>query len=206
MLVIGLTGSIGMGKSTAAARMRARGIPVFDSDAEVHRLYSGKAAPLIEAQFPGTTEKGVVDRAKLADALLEDPERFAQLEAIVHPLVREGQRDFLRTQAAVRAEMAVLEIPLLFETGADELVDVIIVVSASKDVQRERVLDRPGMSEAKLESILARQMPDSHKRAHADFVVDTNGPIAESEAQVDAIIAMLATREGEAFERCWVRA
>ena len=145
MLIVGLTGSIGMGKSTAAAHLRARGFPVFDADAEVHRLYAGgKAVELIERAFPGTTAGGVIDRAKLSAALLAQPQRFADLEAIVHPLVRDAERAFLRDAKARGIEVAVLEIPLLFETGADKLVDVSVVVSAKPEVQRERLLKRPG--------------------------------------------------------------
>ena len=144
MLIVGLTGSIGMGKSTAAAHLRARGVPVFDADAEVHRLYAGgEAVDPIERAFPGTTTHGGVDRAKLSAALLAQPERFSELEAIVHPLVRNAERSFLREHAERGTELVVLEIPLLFETGADELVDVTIVVSAVPEVQRARLLQRP---------------------------------------------------------------
>ena len=203
MLVIGLTGSIGMGKSTAAARFRERGIAVFDADAEVHKLYEGPAAATIEAAFPGSTADGRVDRQKLAQALIADPSQFARLEAIVHPMVREVQRQFLRAEAAGGAGMAVLEIPLLLEAGGHSRVDVVIVVSAPPEMQRERVLARPGMSLEKLEQILARQLHDSEKRARADFIVDTGGTIAESAAQVDKIIESLQGRRGEAYAKHW---
>jgi dephospho-CoA kinase len=203
MLVIGLTGSAGMGKSTVAAHFRSRGIPVLDADAEVHRLYEGAAVPLIEAAFPGTTAGGKVDRAKLSAALLNAPRDFARLEAIVHPLVKAAERAFLQRSLADRAAMAVLEIPLLFETGGDARVDATIVVSAPAAVQRERILARPGMTAEKLDALLARQMPDAEKRARADFVVDTGLPLAETLAQVDRIIDTLRGRQGSAFQQYW---
>ena len=203
MLIIGLTGGIGMGKSTAAARFRANGIAVLDADAEVHRLYAGPAIPLVEAAFPGTTGPAGVDRTKLAAAVLADPAGFKRVEAIIHPLVLEAERAFLHAAKARGATMAVLEVPLLLETGGDKRVDVVIVVSAPADVQRQRVLQRPGMTLEKLGQILLRQMPDAEKRTHADFVVDTGGAFAETEAQIDRIIATLRTRSGTAFERAW---
>jgi len=203
MLVVGLTGSIGMGKSTVSERFMARGIGVWSADAEVHKLYDGAAAALIEAAFPGTTSDGKVDRDKLTAVLLRDPAGFNRLEAIVHPLVEAGERDFLRREWSRGARMAVLEIPLLFETGSDERLDVTIVVGATASVQRQRVLERPGMTPDKLDAILARQIPDAEKRRRADFVVDTGLPIEESLAQVDAIIALLQNREGTAYCRFW---
>ena len=203
MLVIGLTGSIGMGKSTVAARLRALGIAVCDADAEVHKLYEGPAVAAIEAAFPGSTTGGKVDRQKLAQALIADPSRFARLEAIVHPMVREVQRQFLRAEAGRGAGMAVLEIPLLLEAGGHSRVDVVVVVSAPPEMQRERVLARPGMSLEKLEQILARQLHDSDKRARADFIVDTGGTIAESAAQVDKIVESLQGRRGESYAKHW---
>jgi dephospho-CoA kinase len=203
MLIIGLTGSIGMGKSTAAKRLVALGLPVCDADAEVHKLYRGKAVAPIEAAFPGTTTPAGVDRQRLAAALLADPSGFKRLEAIVHPLVFEAERDFLRVEADRCAPMAVLEIPLLFEGGGERRVDVTIVVSAPADVQRRRVLERPGMTPEKLDQILARQMPDAEKRRRADFVVDTSKSIAESEAQIDSIVARLQGRVGTAYAAHW---
>ncbi len=203
MLVIGLTGSIGMGKSTIAARIRELGIAVCDADAVVHVLYAGAAVAPIEAAFPGTTVDGRVDRGKLGQALIADASGFRRLEAIVHPLVQAAERAFLHEQAAAGADMAVLEIPLLFETGGDRRCDVVIVVSACAEVQRARVLERPGMTAERLESLLARQVPDEEKRRRADFVVDTNGPLEESLGQVDAIIASLRGRAGTVLERCW---
>jgi dephospho-CoA kinase len=203
MLVIGLTGSAGMGKSTVATHLRARGIPVCDADAEVHELYEGAAAPLIEAAFPGTTAAGKVDRQKLSAALLREPAGFERLEAIVHPLVQAVERAFLRESFAQGAAMAVLEIPLLFETGNDSRVDVTIVVSAPPDVQRERMLARQGMTEEKLGALLARQLPDAQKRKRAGYVVDTGGTIPETLAQVDRIIEALKARQGMAYRRYW---
>jgi dephospho-CoA kinase len=203
MLIIGLTGSIGMGKSTAAAHFRLRGIAVCDADAEVHRLYAGAAAPLIEAAFPGTTGLEGVDRARLAAAVMRDPAGFKRVEAIIHPLVRDSERTFLRREKDRGAAMAVLEIPLLLETGGDANVDVVVVVSAPADVQRQRVLQRPGMTADKLDQLLARQLPDADKRARAHFVVDTGTTLAETEAQIERIIEQLQGRSGTAYERCW---
>lgn len=203
MLIIGLTGGIGMGKSTAAARFKANGIAVLDADAEVHRLYAGPAAPLIEAAFPGTTGPAGVDRARLAAAVLADPAGFKRVEAIIHPLVLEAERAFLRAEHQRGARIAVLEVPLLLETGGHARVDAVVLVSAPADVQRQRVLQRPGMTAEKLDQILARQMPDADKRKLADFVVDTGGTITETEAQIDRIIATLHTRSGTAFARAW---
>lgn len=203
MLIVGLTGSIGMGKSTAAARFRENGIVVFDADACVHELYSGRAVPLIEAAFPGTTEAGKVDRQKLAAALLEDESRFAMLEAIVHPLVRAQEKKFLQNEFRGGAEVAVLEIPLLYETGAENTVDVVVVVATDPKTQAKRVLERPGMTLEKLGQLLARQMPDEEKRSRADYVVDTGGSLSQSRAGLDSIIADLKNRRAEAYQRHW---
>ncbi|MBU2580317.1 MAG: dephospho-CoA kinase [Alphaproteobacteria bacterium] len=203
MLIVGLTGSIGMGKSTAAARFRENGIAVFDADACVHELYSGRAAPLIEAAFPGTTAAGTVDRQKLAAALLEDKSGFEKLEGIVHPLVRAEERKFLHREVSREAEVAVLEIPLLFETGAEKTVDVVVVVSTDPETQATRVLERPGMTRERLAQILARQTPDEEKRARADFAVDTGASLSHSRAEIDSIIAGLNGRRAEAYQRHW---
>jgi dephospho-CoA kinase len=203
MLIVGLTGSLGMGKSTAAAYLREHGVPVFDADAEVHKLYEHEAVAPIEAAFPGTTVDGRVDRARLSASLLAAPQRFPELEAIVHPLVRACERTFLRRAAARGTAIAVLEIPLLFETGADQLVDATIVVSATPELQRERLVKRDNLSREKLEGLLARQMPDAEKRRRADFVVDTSGAVAASRAQLDVILAQLKDRASGAFERHW---
>lgn len=199
MLVIGLTGSIGMGKTTAAKRIADHGIAVFDADAEVHRLYEGDAAPAIEDAFPGTVIDGRVDRARLAEAVLGDTEKLGRLEAIVHPMVWAAEREFLRRERDRGAEIAVLEIPLLFETGADKRVDVTIVVTAPEDIQRQRVLARPGMSAQKLDAILSQQVPDVEKRERADFVVETAGPVEETGEKIDRIIESLSGRQGTAM-------
>jgi dephospho-CoA kinase len=203
MLIVGLTGSIGMGKSTVAARLRALGIGLCDADAEVHKLYEGAAVPLIEAAFPGATADGKVDRQRLSQMLLADPAQFKRLEAIVHPLVFEAERTFLRAEAARGASLAVLEIPLLLEGGGERRVDCVIVCSAPLHLQRQRVLQRPGMAPEKLEQILARQMSDAQKRARADFVVDTGGTFAETDAQVDRIVESLQGRDGTAYAQYW---
>jgi dephospho-CoA kinase len=203
MLIIGLTGSIGMGKSAAADHFRRRGIAVCDADAEVHKLYAGTAAPLIEEAFPGTTDAAGVDRAKLAAALLKDPSAFKRLEAIVHPLVREAERAFLAAEKARGAKMVVLEIPLLLETGGERNVDAVVVVSAPAGVQRERVLRRPGMTAEKLAQILSRQMSDEEKRQRAHFVVDTGRTLDETYAQIDVVIEALKAHAPSAYERAW---
>lgn len=203
MLIVGLTGSIGMGKSTAAARFRHNGIAVFDADAEVHRLYESSLAPKIEAAFPGSTVDGKVDRARLSSLLLADDRRFKALEAIVHPAVRAQERLFLHAEYIRGAEIAVLEIPLLLEARGENSVDSLVVVSAPKEVQRARVLARPGMSEDKFEAIVARQLSDDKKRARADFVVDTGGSVESCNSQIDAIVAKLRTRSGNAFDKIW---
>ncbi|KUO68069.1 MAG: dephospho-CoA kinase [Alphaproteobacteria bacterium BRH_c36] len=203
MLIVGLTGSIGMGKSTAAAVFREHGFAVFDADACVHGLYSGKAVPLIEAAFPGATETGQVDRGKLSAALLADESGFQRLEAIVHPLVRDAEREFLHIEFALGAPVAVLEIPLLYETGADALVDVVVVVSTDPQTQIARVLERPGMTREKLDQIRSRQIPDNEKRARADYVVDTGASLSQSRAELDSIIAALKQRQPQAYQRHW---
>ncbi len=193
--VLGLTGSIGMGKSATANVFRRLGVPVHDADATVHALYRGRAAPLIEKAFPGTVRDGAVDRAKLGAAVLDQPARMKELEAIVHPLVREEEEAFLDRVSAL-APVAVLDIPLLFETGGEARCDAVLVVSAPAEVQRARVLARPGMTEEKFNAILAKQMPDSQKRARAHFIVDTGRGFASAEAQVRSILACLAGRPG----------
>ncbi|MER9075574.1 dephospho-CoA kinase [Mesorhizobium sp. M0904] len=191
MIVLGLTGSIGMGKSTTAKMFAEAGVPVHDSDEAVHRLYAGKAAPLVEAAFPGTTRSGAVDRAALAERVLGDAPALKRLEAIIHPLVRADADAFLAENRAAGAPLAVLDIPLLFETGGGNRVDKVVVVTAPPEVQRARVLARPGMNEEKLASILARQVPDAEKRRRADFVIDTGQGFDAARAAVKAIIAEL---------------
>ena len=203
MLIVGLTGSIGMGKSTAAGRFLERGIAVFDADAEVHRLYSGPIAAEIERAFPGATTNGEVDRGKLSALLLGKPEKFADLERIVHPRIRAGERRFIQAEHAKGAPIAVLEVPLLFEAGGYGTVDVIVVVSADEATQRARVLSRPGMSESKFATIRGRQLSEVEKRARADFVVETGGTVASCHSQIDAIVDKLKGRAGEAYDRYW---
>ncbi len=203
MLIVGLTGSIGMGKSTAAARFRARGISVFDADAEVHRLYAGPLAAEIERAFPGTASGGKVDRGQLSADLLACPHRFPELEAIVHPRVRKAERDFLHAEYESGAPFAVLELPLLFEAGSDDLVDAIVVVTAPPEVQHLRVLARPGMTEIKLETLLARQLSEAEKRTRADFVVDTGGSVENCRSQIDHVIAKLPALSATAYESYW---
>lgn len=170
-LFIALTGSIGMGKSTTAQMFRDAGVPVHDADATVHALYAGEAAPLIEAAFPGTTDESGVNRTKLGHHVIRNAEAMKKLEAIIHPLVRDKELAF---RQSITSPFAILDIPLLFETNSTDRVDGIIVVTAPADVQRERVLARPGMSVEKFEAILARQTPDGEKRAKADFIIDTS--------------------------------
>ncbi|WP_020173973.1 dephospho-CoA kinase [Methyloferula stellata] len=191
MIVLGLTGSIGMGKSTTANLFRAEGIEVFDADAVVHGLYRGKATPLIEAVFPGTTEAGVVDRLRLGARVLGDPAALQQLEAIVHPLVREAREEFLCSAKERGLPLVVLDIPLLLENAADTPVDAVLLVTAPEAVQKERLAQRPGMTEARLEAILARQMPDADKRKKANYIIDTSLGLASAEADVRDILRKL---------------
>jgi dephospho-CoA kinase len=193
MFVLGLTGSVGMGKSTAAGFFAEEGVPVHDADAAVHRLYAGEAAALIEAAFPATTVDGAVDRTRLAQRVLGDSAALKRLEAIVHPLVQASERRFLAEAEARGEKVVLLDIPLLFETGGDERVDAVVVVSAPPEVQRARVLERPGMTAEKLDAILAQQMPDAEKRRRADFVVDTSRSFDAARAQVRAVLAAVAT-------------
>ena len=196
MIVLGLTGSIGMGKSTTAAMFREVGVPVHDADATVHRLYSGAAAPLIEAAFPGVVKDGVVDRKALGDRVLGDAAAIRRLEAIVHPLVREAAKAFLAQAAAQRATVAVLDIPLLFETQGEDRVDAVIVVTADAAIQRQRVLARPGMTEERFVQILARQAPDAEKRRRAHFIVDSGQGMASARRQVRDILRAVAGLSG----------
>ena len=193
-----------MGKSTAALRFRHNGVPVVDADAIVHELYSGAAVGPIEAAFPGVVVEGRIDRQALSARLLADPTGFKTLETIVHPMVQTAERQELAAAAAAGASMAVLEIPLLFETGGHKRVDVTVIVSAAAEIQRARVLQRPGMTAEKLDAILKRQMSDFDKRALSDFVVETNGDIASTNAQIDAIVVSLRGKSGDAYRRYWV--
>jgi len=193
MFILGLTGSLGMGKSTTARFFAEEGVPVHDADAVVHRLYDGEAAAAIEAAFPDTTAGGKVDRDKLAARVLGDSAALKRLEAIVHPLVQEAERRLLAEAESRGEKVAVLDIPLLFETGGEERVDAVVVVSAPPDVQRSRALERPGMTVDKLDAILAKQIPDDEKRRRADFVVDTSRGFEAARADVRAILDAVAT-------------
>jgi dephospho-CoA kinase len=194
-MIIGLTGSIGMGKSTVAAMLREMGVPVFDADAEVHRLQGpgGALVGAIEAAFPGSTTNGAVDRAKLRASVFGDDAAIARLEAIVHPAVAAARADFLGRHGDA---LVVFDVPLLFETGGDAKVDRVVVVSAPEAVQSTRVLARPGMTLETFEAILARQTPDAEKRARADFVIETDTGLDETRAQVRAVIACVTGGEG----------
>jgi len=196
MLVIGLTGGIGMGKSAAAERFAAHGIPVFNADLCVHQLYAGPAAAAIEEAFPGAVRGGKVDRGLLSERIAGSPERLRRLEEIVHPMVVAAELDFLFEQEKKGARFAVLEIPLLFETGAEKRVDVTVVLSAPEEVQRERVLARPGMTVDKLEHLLARQLSDAERRARADFVVESGTGLEDMHEEIDKLIESLQNREG----------
>jgi dephospho-CoA kinase len=197
MKVIGLTGSIGMGKSTTAGLFAAEGVPVHDADAEVHALYDvgGKAVPLIEATFPGVVKAGKVDRAALSARVVGDAAALKQLEEIVHPLMGEARAAFFEEARAARKDLVLVDVPLLFETGGEARADVVVVVSAPEDQQRERVLGREGMSAEKFEAILARQMPDAEKRRRADYVIDAGQGIEAARDQVRAVIADLRRRD-----------
>jgi dephospho-CoA kinase len=196
MFILGLTGSIGMGKSATANFFREAGVPVHDSDAAVHRLYEGEAVAPVETAFPGVTVNGKIDRTRLAAQLIGKPDAIKRLEAIVHPLVRASTQRFVQEQAAKGARVILLDIPLLFETGGEKNVDAVVVVSAPADVQRARVLARPGMTAEKLDALLARQMPDAEKRARAHFVVDTSRSFDTARAQVRGILRAIASSSG----------
>ena len=193
MITVGLTGSIGMGKSTTAAMFAAEGVPVYDADAEVHALYArgGAAVEPLEAAFPGVVVDGAVDRVKLSHHVVGKPDELKRLEAIVHPLVGESRVGFFQKAVADGADIVILDIPLLFETGGEKRMDAVVVVSAPADLQRQRVLARPGMDEAKLDAILDRQMADAEKRARAHFVIDTGLGLGHARAQVRDVLKRL---------------
>jgi len=192
MFILGLTGSIGMGKSTTAKFFAEEGVPVHDADAAVHRLYENEAVAAIEAAFPGTTASGKVDRTRLAARVLGDDAARKRLEGIVHPLVRESEVKFLADARARKAPIVVLDIPLLYETGGHSRVDAVVVVTAPPEVQRERVMARPGMTEERFAQLLAAQVPDAEKRRRADFVVDTSRGFDAAREQVRDILAKVA--------------
>jgi dephospho-CoA kinase len=189
--IIGLTGSIGMGKTTTAQLFGEAGVPVYDADSAVHALYAkgGPAAPLLEAEFPGVTRDGAVDREALSARVLNDPEALRRLEGIVHPLLADSRTAFIAAAVSAGADAVVIDVPLLFETGGDRMMQAVVVVSAPEAVQRERVLARPGMTPAKLDAILARQTPDAEKRARADFVVDTGQGLEHARRQVAEVLS-----------------
>ena len=189
--VLGLTGSIGMGKSTTAEMFRTLGCPVHDADAEVHALYAADAVAPVAALFPDVVAEGRIDRARLGQHVIGHPEKLAKLEAIIHPLVRAREQAFLARARAAKSPLAVLDVPLLFETGGDRRCDGVVVVTAPPDIQRARVLARPGMTEQRFADILARQMPDADKRARATFVVDTGQGMDIARQQVEAIVRQI---------------
>ena len=193
MLLVGLTGSIGMGKSKSAELFEAEGLPVYDADASVHALYEkgGAAVAPLSEHFPEAIKDGAVDRTILGKLVLHDGEMLQKLESIVHPLAGKMQKDFLETQEAAGKKAVILDIPLLLEKKAEGLVDVVVVVSTAPEVQKQRVLDRPGMTEEKFHSILSKQMPDAEKREKADFVVDSTISVADAHSQIRDIISRL---------------
>jgi dephospho-CoA kinase len=190
-----------MGKSTVAAYLRDQGIPVLDADKIVHDLYAGEAVPLIEAVFPGTSRDGVVDRAALAAKVVASPDELKKLEAIIHPRVRAAEWGFLLEEHDGGSDIAVLEIPLLFETAPRTLFDAVIVVSAPSGIQRARLMARSGMTDEKLDALIARQLPDADKRAKADFVVDTGVPLEDTYRQIDAVLKEIIKRPPLAYQR-----
>ena len=202
MYLIGLTGSIGMGKTQTAALFEEEGVPRYDADAAVHGLYEvgGAAVGPIGEMFPEAVRDGAVDRAALGQIVLKDGAKLAALEKMVHPLAGATQVDFLNAQMAAGATHVLLDIPLLFETGGHEFVDCVVVVSAPPDIQRARVLERPGMTEEKFADILAKQVPDSDKRAAADFIVDSSVSVADAHRQVKEILAAVRDRKGTALQ------
>jgi dephospho-CoA kinase len=189
MLILGLTGSMGMGKSTTAKLFVEAGVPVYDADAAVHKIYEGEAAPAIEAAFPGTTIDGKVDRVKLSSRVLHNPAAIKQLEQIVHPMLGASRQKFLDDAERSGAPVAVVDVPLLFETGGEKRVDAVVVVTTTPEVQRERILARDNMTNDKIEAILARQLPDAEKRKRADFVVDTSHGLDPVRARIRDILA-----------------
>ena len=192
MIILGLTGSIGMGKSTTAKLFAEAGVPVYDADATVHRIYQGEAAPAIEAAFPGTTSDGKVDRARLSAKVVHDPAGMQRLEQIVHPMLRSYHQKFLDDAERSGAPVVVMDVPLLFETGGENRVDAVVVVTTAPEVQRERILARGTMTAETLDAILARQTPDAEKRRRADFVVDTSHGLDPVRARIRDILAEVA--------------
>jgi dephospho-CoA kinase len=192
MIILGLTGSIGMGKSTTAKLFAEAGVPVYDADATVHRLYEGEAVPFIEAAFPGTTVDGKVDRTRLSARVVHDPAAIKQLEQVVHPMLGSSRQKFLEEAEQSGAPVAVVDVPLLYETGGEKRVDAVVVVTTSPEIQRERILARDNMTGEKLDAILTRQLPDAEKRKRADFVVDTSHGLGPVRAQIRDILRQAA--------------
>jgi dephospho-CoA kinase len=192
MIILGLTGSIGMGKSTTAKLFEEAGVPVYDADAAVHKIYEGEAAPAIEAAFPGTTADGKVDRNKLSTKVVHDPAAMKRLEQIVHPMLGASRQQFLRDAEQSGAPVAVVDIPLLFETGGEQRVDAVVVVTTTPEIQRQRILERDNMTGEKLDALLARQLPDAEKRKRADFVVDTSHGLDPVRARIRDILDQAA--------------
>ena len=192
MIILGLTGSIGMGKSTTAKLFAEAGVPVYDADAAVHSLYEGEAVPVIEAAFPGTTVNGKVDRDRLSAQVVHDPAAIKRLEGIVHPMLGASRQKFLHDAEQSGAPVAVVDVPLLYETGGEKRVDAVVVVTTSPEIQRQRILARDNMTGEKLDAILARQLPDAEKRQRADFVVDTSHGLDPVRARIRDILAQAA--------------
>ena len=202
MIILGLTGSIAMGKTTVAAMFQQQGVPVISADDIVHDLYAGKAVPLIENLYPDSVRDNKVDRKKLLHCLQADPAGFGKLEALIHPLVREAEWTFIKTQKTKGTKIILLEIPLLFETGAETFMDAVIVVSAGETEQKKRALARPDMTEEKLNKLLAKQLPDAEKRQRADFLIETNTTLKETETQVLTLLQTIKeTLSPNAFQK-----
>lgn len=199
--ILGLTGSIGMGKSATSAMFRELGAWIYDADAAVHEIYSGSATPLVEEAFPGVSENGVVNREKLGAAVLGNAEALRRLESIVHPLLRDHQLGLVRNAVEQNAPLLVMDVPLLFETGGDKRCDAVAVVSTDPEIQRQRVLARPGMTPEKFEMIHVKQMPDAEKRSRAQFIIDTGRGFDDARRQVADIVRALAGRTGLAARK-----
>ncbi len=200
MLIIGLTGSIAMGKSTVAKMLLDNGIPMISADQIVHDLYEDEAVPILEKAFPGSTENNQVNREKLLSLLLKEDDGFKKLETLIHPLVRQKEWEFIKENKEKSSDLVAIEIPLLFETGAEKLMDVVLLASAPAEVQKQRVMARPGMTTEKFKTLLAKQMPDAEKRKKADFIVDTSCSLSETEDQLKEIIVSLKNKQPKAYD------
>lgn len=200
MLIIGLTGSIAMGKSAVAKMLLDNGIPMISADQIVHDLYEDEAVPILEKAFPGSTENNQVNREKLLSLLLKEDDGFKKLETLIHPLVRQKEWEFIKENKEKSSDLVAIEIPLLFETGAEKLMDVVLLASAPAEVQKQRVMARPGMTTEKFKTLLAKQMPDAEKRKKADFIVDTSCSLSETENQLKEIIVSLKNKQPKAYD------